>query len=127
MPEQIFFHLNKGDLGNQTRAASSASERFYPLHHCRSGRLFNSYIFWAPLRVHVSQADGRLLLWMYTLQVSLELVTNNKIVAAPSPCRLVATNWGAIWSSNVSNPPFNLKFRHLSLIWRSRVRFPAAP
>ena len=49
----------------------------------------------APLRVHVSQADGRLLLWMYTLQVSLELVTNNKIVAAPSPWRLVATNWGA--------------------------------
>ena len=34
---------------------------------------------------HVSLADGRLLLWMYTLHVSPELVTNNKIVAPPSP------------------------------------------
>ena len=36
MPEQIFFHLNKGDLGNQTRAASSASERF--IHYTIAAR-----------------------------------------------------------------------------------------
>ena len=28
-----------------------------------------------------SQADGRMLWWMYMLQFSLELVTNNKLVA----------------------------------------------
>ena len=36
MPEQIFFHLNKGDLGNRTRAASSASERF--IHYTIAAR-----------------------------------------------------------------------------------------
>ena len=45
------------------------------------------------LREQVSQADGQLLLWMYTLQVIFKLVTNNKIVTAPSPWSLVATNW----------------------------------
>ena len=36
----------------------------------------------APFRVHVSQADGRLLWWMYTLQFSLEWVAITKIAAA---------------------------------------------
>ena len=38
---------------------------------------------------HVSQADG----WMYTHKVSLELFTDKKIAAAPTPCKLVVTNW----------------------------------
>ena len=44
---------------------------------------------------HVSQADWWLLHWMFTIQVYLELVTNNKIVATPSSNKLVAANLGA--------------------------------
>ena len=52
----------------------------------------------ALLRVHVSQADWRFLLRMYTPQVSLELATNNKIGAAPSPWRLVGMQLeGVMW------------------------------
>ena len=43
--------------------------------------------------MHVSLEAGRSLHWIFTLQVRLELVTNNKIVVAP---RLVATNWEAV-------------------------------
>ena len=40
------FHLNKGDLGNRTRAASSASERF--IHYTIAARavLLNLNIGW---------------------------------------------------------------------------------
>ena len=57
----------------------------------------------APLQVHVSQTDGWLLIWMYTLQVTLKLVTNNIVVAAPFLWRLVATNWGT-WCGDWSFP-----------------------
>ena len=53
----------------------------------------------APLRVHVSQADGRLLWWMYTLQFSLELGGWSKIMTATSSginwIEVVATIQGA--------------------------------
>ena len=54
------------------------------------------YAWRALLPEHVSQADGWLLRWMFTLKVSLELFTDKKIVAAPTPCRLVATNWAGV-------------------------------
>ena len=48
----------------------------------------------APFKEHVSQVDGRLFHWMYTLQFILELVTNNIIVVALSLWRLGANNGG---------------------------------
>ena len=57
------------------------------------------------LRVHVNRANGQLLYSMCTLQVSLQLVTYNKIVAALSPWRLVASNWGPMrWGLFLSLP-----------------------
>ena len=45
----------------------------------------------AQLREHVSQADGRLLLRMYTVQVKLEFVTSNKIVTVPLKNDIMST------------------------------------
>lgn len=52
--------------------------------------------YYALSQEHVSQTDGWFLHWILTLQVYLELVTYNKIVATPSPNKLVATNLGAL-------------------------------
>ena len=50
------------------------------LNNCCHHRLPGLISRQAPLREHVSLVDGQLLLWMYTLHVSLELVSKNKIV-----------------------------------------------
>ena len=72
----------------------------------------------ALLRVHVSQAVWRFLLWMYTPQVSLELATNNKIVAAPSPWMLVGMQLEGVMWWLILSLPFPPIFH---VIWRSWV------
>ena len=47
----------------------------------------------APLRVHVSQADGRLLYWMYTLWVVLPMAELVVIVTARSLGRPPRGQW----------------------------------
>ena len=76
----------------------------------------------APLRVHISQADGRLLWWMYTPQLSLELVGWSKIPTATSSgtywVGVVATIQGA-WRVKTTFLPSPLHWTE-----RSWVRTP---